>query len=202
MRHTQSQWALAPPVRRGHRGHRGQRQASADTRQRPHSHTMARLPNLAFRLPIPCQGVLQQCDYKIFFAMKTPHDYTPPVRLWDRGAAHVEERILVLQPIRTTEETNIRVFTASVGNLYSEARVNNKSYTADRNMLRTEVGDLCWPSAQKFQTASAEELRRMTTWKGRQLSPCEVPSDIQILCYGEHHEGGRGNACRVLPLVH
>jgi len=161
---------------------------------------MANPPGLAFRLPIPCQSGHQECDYKIYSAMKTPHDNTPPARLWDRGAAHVEQRVLVLQPIRTTEHTNLRVFVASVGDTFAEARVVTKNFTDAGNTLETTAGALCWPSAKQMETESAEQLSRMTTWKERPLSPFQVPSGIQILCYGEHPDGGYGNACRVVPL--
>lgn len=161
---------------------------------------MATPPGLAFRLPIPCQKGHQECDYKIYSAMKTPHDSTPPARLWDRGAAHVEQRVLVLQPIRTAKYADLRVFVASVGNTFAEARVVTKNFTDAGNTLETTAGALCWPSAKQMQTASAEELDRSTTWKERPLSPFQVPSGIQILCYGEHPDGGYGNACRVVPL--
>ena len=161
---------------------------------------MATPPGLAFRLPIPCQRGYQECDYKIYSAMKTPHDSTPAARLWDRGAAHLEQRVLVLQPIRTTEHTNLRVFVASMGNTFAEARVKTKTFTDAGNTLETTAGALCWPSAKQMETASAEELDRITTWKERPLSPFQVRHGIRILCYGEHPDGGYGNACLVVPL--
>ena len=149
-------------------------------------------PKLAFRLPVhgPYQTV--KVDYTLAVALRVPADDAPPCRLWDRGVAHDEQRILLLQPLYHDRHTPWRVFVASVGNMYTETRVVSHACTKAGHEMHTDKGALCWPSQLKREN----EL----TWKGVPASTFQASSNIRLLCPGDRETTGWRKEEVIVPL--
>ena len=145
------------------------------------------MSDLVFRLPVPpAQRAhrYETANYRIAMAVRTPPDKTPPCRLWERGAAYHDERILLLEAEPSGRALPYRVFASYLGDLYSEYEVKEVrvSDAYGNEMILNGHRILSWPRRPKDGDA--------VLWSGRPVSNFAVKTGIRLVCAFDPDDSG------------